>query len=502
MTRLASCLLALLAAAAFPLDAGIGLFESHGGVGVTPKAGEASFDSAGGRYRITGGGENMWRDTDAFHFVWKRLSGDISLSAEVSFPSPGVNAHRKAAIMLRQSLDPGAAYADVALHGDGLTAMQYRPRAGAQTLEMRSTKKGPLRIRIDRTGDQFMMTVGGPDDPEVVGPVTVAMTDPVYAGLAVCSHDPNVLETAVFSNVKIESRPRRIVRSRVSIYDLRSKKASVVFTADKIVEAPNWSPDGRYLLVNSGGNLYRLPLEGAARQLEKIDLGPITGCNNDHGISADGKMLAFSARGTAPGSQVYLAAIDGSNPRLLTPLTPSYFHGFSPDGKWLAYTAQRQGNFDIYRVPTAGGVEERLTSNPGLDDGPDYSRDGKWIYLNSDRTGNFDIWRIPAAGAGPGEAKMEQVTSDGMEDWFPHPSPNGKWMVFVSFEKGTRGHPPNRDVELRLMRMPGDRLKPSRIRTLLKLFGGQGTINVNSWSPDSRRFAFVSYELVGPSASP
>ena len=491
--------LVFLCLVAGPAAAEMGQFEANADVGVTPRPGRAEFDAASSEYRVTGGGENMWRDTDAFHFVWKRVSGDLVLTADVKFPAAGVQGHRKAAVMVRQSLEPGSAYADIAVHGDGLTSMQYRPQAGGQTLEMRSTLKGPSRIRIERIGDQFMMTAGNPGEPgQVIGPAGVVLHDPVYIGLAVCSHDANVLETAVFSNVKIETQPRRSARSKVSVYDMRKKSVRVVYTADKLVEAPNWSLDGEYLLINSGGSLWRLP-SGGGSEPERINLGGIAGCNNDHGISPDGKRLAFSARGSAPGSQVYLAGIDGSEPRLLTPKSPSYFHAFSPDGRWLAFTGQREGNLDLYRVSIEGGEEQRLTSDKGLDDGADFSPDGKWIYMNSDRTGNFDIWRIPADGAGPGDAKAQQVTRDGMEDWFPHPSPDGKWMVFVSFEQGTRGHPPYRTVELRMMRMPRGTLKPARIRTIVKLCGGQGTINVNSWSPDSMKFAFVSYELV-PSA--
>lgn len=292
-----------------------------------------------------------------------------------------------------------------------------------------------------------------------------------------------------------QQRPR--VRSKVSIYDLRLKSVRVIYTADQLFEAPNWSPDGKYLLVNSGGGLWRLSLDAKAPVApEKIDLGPVKGCNNDHGISPDGKLLAISARGaSAPGSHVYVASADGSNTRLITPKSPSYYHGWSPDGRWLAFVGQRDKNFDLYRVPAAGGEEERLTSHPGYDDGPDYSPDGKWIYFNSDRSGSWDIWRIPADGAGPNDAKAQRITSDEREDWFPHPSPDGKWLVFVSFEKGTQGHPANQKVQIRLLRAPGAKPKAGRAKTLLNLFGGQGTLNVSSWAPDSRRFAFVSYEL-------
>jgi TolB protein len=474
----------------------VGAFEDHGDVGVTPKAGSVEYDAGARTYRITGGGANMWAATDAFQFVWKKVSGDVALSADVEFVGEGAVGHRKAAVIIRQSLDAGSAYADVALHGDGLTSLQYRPTAGAETLEARSELKGPKRLRIERRGNEFTMWVGEPGGTLTRGgPVTVALSDPVYIGLAVYSHDASVLETAVFSNVQIEEPLRPILRSNVSVYDLATKRVEVVYTADQRIEAPNWSPDGSYLLVNSLGDLWKLPLGNTPAVLERIPLSLPVRCNNDHGISPDGKMLAISAS-TGGGSQIYTANSDGSNMKLIAAKMPSYFHGMSPDGKWLAYTAQRNGDFDLHRIPTAGGEEERLNRADGLDDGPHYSPDGKWIYLNSIRTGNFDIWRIPADGAGPGDAKAQQVTNDEWEDWFAHPSPDSKWMVLISFEKGTEGHPQNKNVRLRLMPLPGDNPGPGHPETIVELFGGQGTINVNSWSPDSKKFAFVSYELL------
>jgi Tol biopolymer transport system component len=496
--------LCLLAAALFAAGADLGVFTESADVGITPQKGAAEFDAASGEYRITGGGANMWQNTDAFHFLWTRVTGDAALTADIRFLGSGVDPHRKAALMFRQELEPGSAYADIAVHGDGLTSLQYRPVADALTLEARSELNAPVRVRIERRSERFLAFAGEPGgELKPVGPVAVSLRDPVYVGLAVCAHNAGVRETAVFSNVKLEqlsqdsARPR--VRSRLSIYDLRDDTIQVIYTADRLFEAPNWSPDGKYLLINSGGDLYRVPLQPAKAEPEKIDLGGIAGCNNDHGISPNGRQIVFSARHNAPGSQVYLANADGSNARLMTPQAPSYYHGWSPDGKWLAYVGQRGGNFDVYRISVDGGAEQRLTTHAGLDDGPDYSPDGNWIYINSDRTGNFDIWRFPAAGAGPDDKQAQQVTSDEWEDWFPHPSPDGKWIVFVSFEKGTKGHPANRNVQLRMIPMPKDRLEPAAPRVLAKLFGGQGTINVNSWSPDSRRFAFVSYEPL-PSA--
>ena len=473
----------------------IGTFEGHGDVGDTPKGGTAEYDSSKGEYRVTGGGANIWASADAFQYVWKRVSGNVAITADVKFIGTGAVAHRKAVLMIRQNLNPDSAYADVAVHGDGLTSLQYRPTARAVTAEVRSTATGPTHIRIERRGNQFTATVGEATTP--LGPVSVDLQDPVYVGLGVCSHDANVLETAVFSNVKVDTLPAQArapqYRSRVSIYDLRDKSVRVVYEADTVFEAPNWSPDGKYLLANSGGELYRIPVGGGSAEKQSVCAG--LRCNNDHGFSPDGKMLAISASSPASrGSNVHVAALDGSGRRQLTTAAPTYFHSWSPDGKWLAVVAQRDDNFDLFRIPATGGDEQRLTSSPGYDDGPDYTADGKWIYFNSNRSGGWDIWRMPPDGAGANDAKAERVTSDDLEDWFPHPSPDGKWLVFLSFPKGTAGHNDKLDVQLRMVPLPKDNAGSTDIRVLAKIFGGQGTINVNSWAPDSTRFAFVQYE--------
>jgi TolB protein len=278
------------------------------------------------------------------------------------------------------------------------------------------------------------------------------------------------------------------VRSFVTVYTVADGSTKVVYTAEGFYQAPNWSPDGKYLLLNSPGKLWKLWLDGG--RIEPVDIGDVRGVNNDHGISKDGRWFAISA------GNVYVLPSSGGSPRQVTTQTPSYFHGWSPDGKWLAMCAKRGDNFDIYRISVDGGAEERLTANPGYDDGPEYSPDGKWIYFNSNRSGSWDIWRMPPDGAGPGDKKAERITSDENEDWFPHISPDGKWMVFISFEKGIPDHPPNKDVTLRMMPTPGKHPGKPQIRELVKLFGGQGTINVSSWSPDSKQFAYVSYELM------
>ncbi|MEP7345612.1 MAG: hypothetical protein ABI877_10100 [Gemmatimonadaceae bacterium] len=281
----------------------VGMFDSRGDIGVTPKTGSVQYNAENGEYRVTGGGANIWAAEDAYYFVWKRVTGDVTITADVRLIGAGAVAHRKAVLMVRQDLTPGSAYAEVA-------------------------------------------------------------------------------------------KP------------------------------------------------------------------------------------------------------DGSGAKLLTPVAnASYFHGWSPDGRWLAFVGQRGGKFELFRVPVTGGAEERLTSKGAYDDGPEYTPDGKWIYFNSNRAGGWDIWRMPVDGAGPGDATIEQVTNDALEDWFPHFSPNGKSMLVFSFPKGTTNHNDKMDgVTLRVMPVPGKTLKPAMFDRLVTFFGGQGTINVNSWSPDSKKFALVVYE--------
>lgn len=283
--------------------------------------------------------------------------------------------------------------------------------------------------------------------------------------------------------------------SRIMIYDLRTRASTLVHEADSVWEAPNWSRDGRFLLSNSGGRLYRVPVDRSGAPA-MINLDPSLRCNNDHDFSPDGRHIALSASSASSRqSQVYVADADGSNLRLVVSAAPSYFHGWSPDGKYLSFVANRDGKqYDVYRVPSAGGREERLTADPAYDDGTDYSRDGKWIYFNSNRGGGWNIWRIPADGAGPDDQKAQRITNDDLEDWFPHPSPDGKSLLFLSFPHGTEGHNDrNLRVRLRMIPLPGESIDAATPQVLVEFMGGQGTINVNSWSPDSTRFAFVSY---------
>jgi Tol biopolymer transport system component len=444
-------------------------------------------------YRITASGHNIWNNADAFHFAARQVSGDLVFRMEVEWVGEGKAKHRKACAMVRQSLEADAAYADVAVHGDGLIALQYRKTKGGMTFSVPTPITAPAAVKLERDGNVFTVSVARKGQPfQPVGAVTVELSDPVYAGLAVCSHNAKESETVILSNVTLTSRvpakaQTRVHEASLEIVTVATGERRIVYRAREPFQAPNWSLDGKTFFINQRGRMYTLPVTGG--EPKRLETGVAIGCNNDHGLSPDGQWLAISSAHEGKVSKIYLVPASGGAARLVTPHGPSYWHGWSPDGKTLAYCGKRGENYDVYTIPAAGGEERRLTDAEGLDDGPEYTPDGKYIYFNSERTGLMKIWRMHADGT-----HQEQVTTDTeYADWFPHPSPDGKLLVFLSFAKSVQGHPANQDVVLRLMPLAGGKPK-----VLATLFGGQGTINVPSWSPDSKSLAFVSYRLMIP----
>ena len=484
----------LMANVAMAATPNLGLFEAQGDVGAVGKPGTLEYDAKAKTYTIGGGGENMWFGTDAFHFVWKRAKGDVALASDIRFVGTGGHAHRKAALLIRESLDPDAPYVDAVVHADGLTSLQYRETKGGLTRQIRANISGARRMRIEKQGDYVTISVAAEGQAlrSGGGSFRIHLTEPFLIGLGVCAHDNAAFEKAVFSNVEVAEGPppvvgQRVLESALETIAIDSGERNTVYVTRDHIEAPNWSRDGKTLIFNSGGLLYSMPTTGGAPQ--RIDTGLASRCNNDHGLSPDGNQIAISDQSQGNGqSIIYVLPANGGAPRRVTARSPSYWHGWSPDGQTLAYCAERNGEYDVYTIPVAGGEERRLTTTPGLDDGPDYSPDGQWIYFNSVRTGTMQIWRMQTDGS-----EQQQLTSDGHNDWFPHPSPDGKWVVFVSYEKDVQGHPAEKDVTLRIMPAEG-----GKVEVLAKLFGGQGTINVPSWSPDSTQLAFVSYRRARP----
>jgi len=477
-------------AAAAP--APIGIFEDHGDVGTVLHPGSATYDAARQSYSLAGSGENMWSTQDGFHYVWKKASGDLALSAGVSFVGAGREPHRKACLVIRQGLEADSAYVDAALHGDGLTSLQFREAKGAATHEVQANVRAPGRLRIEKRGKYVLMYLApaGGDLGFSGAAVRIAFQEPFYVGLGVCSHNKDVTESAVFSNLELAaplavSTGRPVLYSSLETQTISSTDRRVVHVTSTRIEAPNWQHDGNWLIYNSRGRILRLPAAGGTPQM--IDTGFATRCNNDHGISPDGTLLAISDQSQGRRqSLIYTLPIAGGTPRLVTGSGPSYWHGWSPDGKTLAFCGERGGEFDIYTIPAEGGHETRLTTAPGLDDGPEFTPDGRSIYFNSIRTGTMQIWRMKTDGS-----EQEQLTSDEFNNWFPHISPDGRRVVFLSYEKDVTGHPEEKDVTLRMMS-----LATKKIDVLGRFLGGQGTINVPCWSPDGRRIAFVTYQLV------
>ncbi|MCC5973987.1 MAG: TolB family protein [Rubellimicrobium sp.] len=269
--------------------------------------------------------------------------------------------------------------------------------------------------------------------------------------------------------------------SELCIYDLEAADVRIVLQHEGVIEAPNWHPAG-YLVVNGGGHLFRVALDDPG--LVPLDTGFATACNNDHGLSPDGRLLVLSDKTETGQSCVYALPVEGGAPRRVTDKVPSWWHGWSPDGAWIVYAAARDdGPVAIYACPAAGGAEVCLTDAFDHADGPDYSADGQWIWFNGEREGAVDLWRIRPDGT-----DLERMTADASVNWFPHPSPCGCHVVYLAYPAGTAGHPGGLEVVLRLMPQGG-----GPARDLVRLHGGQGTINVPSWAPDGRAFAFMRY---------
>src|SRR5712664_3355850 len=336
-----------------------GLFEGHGDIGAVRHAGSVEYDAAERSYTIAGSGENMWYATDGFQFVWKKVSGDVTLTADISFIGKGVNEHRKAVLMVRQSLDADSAYADVALHGSGLTSLQYREEKGAGTHEIQANVSAPKRLRIEKRGAYFSMWLANEKGEFQLasGSMRIALKEPFYVGLGVCSHDQDVVEKAVFSNIELKApaptaATASTLYSTLEIITVASTDRRAIYVAPERFEAPNWMPDGKNLLFNRNGRIEKIPVTGGTPEI--IDTGFAIRCNNDHGISPDGTQMVISDQSQEEHrSLVYIVPIGGGTPRRITQKSPSYWHGWSRDGKTLAFVGQRNDEFDIYTIPAA-----------------------------------------------------------------------------------------------------------------------------------------------------
>lgn len=469
-----------------------GIFDGHNDVGEILHPGSATYNEATGAYEVSGSGTNIWFTHDDFHYVWKKMKGDFILQARGKLIGKGVEQHRKFGWMIRNSLDSTSAMVSATIHGDGLTSLQYRKVPKTNVEETKFTISAPDVIELERKGNKYIMSVAHFGELYVTQEITdVSLNDDVYVGLFICSHNKDVVEKVSFDNVRIIVPAKEnfvpykdYIGSNIETMDVFTGSRKILYTAPESLQAPNWVHDGKNLVYNMKGLMYRFNLEN--KTTEVINTGSVKNNNNDHVISFDGKMLGLSA--TSPdgkyNSVVYTVPINGGEPKQITPTGPSYLHGWSPDDKWLTFTGERNNDFNIYKIPSAGGKEIQLTTAAGLDDGSEYSPDGKYIYFNSVRSGTMQLWRMKPDGS-----DQTQVTNDEYNNWFAHISPDGKWIVCLSFSKDIKpdDHPFYKHVYLRMMPASGGDLK-----VIAYLYGGQGSINTPSWSPDSKKIAFVS----------
>ncbi|RRQ48399.1 biopolymer transporter TolR [Maribacter algicola] len=473
----------------------MGIFDRTTAVGDPKVKGKATYDVVNQTYTITGAGTNMWFGTDEFQYLWTTLQGDFILRTTVHFNGKGKDPHRKAGWIVKNSLDGNSKHVNASTHGDGLTSLQYRASIGGLTKEVKSADTYPAIIQLERRGTTYIMSSAAfGEEFTQVELIDMDMDNEVYVGLYVCSHNPSVLESATFSNVRIikpvdpEFTPYRdYIGSNLEIMDVETGHREILYQSAHSIQAPNWTPDGKRLIYNSKGHLYNYDL--GSHQITPLNTGFAVNNNNDHVLTFDGTLLGISNHNqedNGTSALYYLPSQGDSLPVMVTKpgVGASYFHGWSPDNKKMLFTGNRNGSYNIFSIDIKNGKETQLTDFTTLDDGPEYSPDGKYIYFNSVRSGNMQLYRMKKNGK-----DQEQLTFDEYNNWFPHISPDQKWIVFISFPKdiNPNDHPFYKHCMLRIMPYEGGKPK-----VLANVYGGQGTINVPSWSPDSKKIAFVT----------
>ena len=474
----------------------LGIFENQSNVGNPAIHGSVNYNDDTQEYILKGSGINMWADNDQFQYIYKSIQGDFILRAHIKFIGEGVDPHRKIGWIIRNSLHGNAPHVNATVHGDGLTSLQYRSTIGGETEEVVSGDKAPDVVQLERRGDTYFMSTAKFGEPfTTVLLDEIHLKNEVFVGLYVCAHNKDVIEEAIFSNVRIikpvalDFQPySEYIGSNLETLNVETGHRKIVFHSAHSLQAPNWVNNDEELVYNSNGFLYSYNF--SSETVTQINTGFAINNNNDHVFSFDEKLLGISHHNADDGdvSSIYIMEPKGDSlPKKITKdgVGASYLHGISPDNKTLIYTANRNGKYDLYSIDIATQKEFQLTDTKDLDDGSEYSPDGKYIYFNSNRTGNMQLWRM-----GPGGDNPEQLTFDmNYKDWFPHVSPDGKWIVFISFPPsvGFGDHPFYKHCTLRLM--PANGGVPKIIGYI---YGGQGSINVPSWSKDSKHIAFVT----------
>ncbi|HEV2268634.1 MAG TPA: hypothetical protein VGR92_04175 [Steroidobacteraceae bacterium] len=475
----------------------LGIFRGQSAIGTL--GGSVRYDATRRVYTIVSSGANTWYHVDHFNYLWQRASGDLALTAQISFPPRGYShdpdPHRKGLLMFRQSLAPGSAYVDAALHGVGLTALQYRRERGADTPDIELTINAPRTIRLEKRGDVFTLYVSQAGEPlhQVGASVRLHLQAPFYVGLGALSHDVHTIDVIEFSHVRLERLPperasaQRVLYSTLQTIEFTDqyRRAVVIRSVPGYMQSADWARDGKSIIVYEDGRIERIPYltpDGGGPP-QPIDMPGLVGCSGNFGLSPDGKLLAVSCSRVRGGlHQVYLLATEGgAAPRQLTYGTQaSYFHAWSPDGRTVAFTRGSASYADIYTIPAAGGAETRLTRDT-VNDGPAYSPDNQFIYFDSARSGTTQIWRMRTDGS-----DAEQITDDDSLNSSPHVSPDGDTLAFLSQPLGTHGR--LGPAVLKVMRF-----HDGLIQRVVELSGDRGSFSMQPWG-NEKRFAFITYQ--------
>ena len=471
----------------------LGVFEHHQDIGATQLAGNAVYNSVDQTYTLSGGGMKPGPALDCFHFAEKRIQGDFIVQATLQQPS----ARGKIGIMARDTRSGSSRYAAACVHGDPATALQSVGTAGGTATRVELSSFHPTEVQFARTGNRFTLSAATFGENYKSVSQELALDPAVHVGLFVSSDSEDELARAVFSNVRLivpaaaDFKPYSdYLGSHLEVMDVATGQRKILHSEPGSIQAPNWTLDDKLLYNSAEGVMYSYDI--ATGKVAELETGPCRQNNNDHVLSFDGKMLALSNYSGDPRRSVafILPATGSREPKQIT--SPerghTFLHGWSPDGKKLVFTGGRKGETGHYRnlwsVDVETKVETALTPPGTLDDGPEYTPDGKYIYFNSVRTGTMQIWRMRPDGSQP-----EQVTFDESNDWFPHISPDGKWIVYLAFpaDMDPWTHPFYRHCYIRLMPASG-----GVPRTIGYIYGGQGSMNTPGWSPDSKRIAFVT----------
>jgi TolB protein len=493
--------LALYAAAgacAAQHHAEFGEFTAQSDIGLVTPRGDARYRAGSDAYTLTGAGANTWYHVDDFHYLWKRMSGDVALTAEIHFPPVTYHhepdPHRKGILMFRQSLDSGGIYADAVVHGSGMTALQYRRERGANTEDIEINIDAPQIVRIEKRGDSFTLYLSMKGEPlhPVGASIALHLKPPFYVGLGVVSHDADTVDRVEFRRVRLQALPPlahggprvRYSALRVIQTEDQYRRAVVIRAGTTVMQSANWLPHTPNIYVDEGGRLLAIPyLEPAAGGEAKIiDTGSLVDCSGNYGLSPDGRSLAVSCAQSHGGPhQVYVLAAGGAGAAgQVTHGAQSFFHAWSPDSKTIAFTRGSASKADIFTVPATGGEAQQLTHDT-INDGPDYSADGKFIYFDSARSGQLQIWRMRTDGSA-----AEQITDDDWRDSSPHLSPDGKSLAFLA-------QPPGSTDAIGAAAIKIVNLSDGLIRTLTQLQGNRDSFSMYGWG-DNNHVAFVSYD--------